>query len=135
MDGREAHDRLADTIAIQAVLAEYCLRLEVNSFEDWLDLFTVDTVYEVFRQTLRGRDEVSTVLSQAPHGVHVGGALRVELDGDTAETVQNYIFLGDDDRYSNNGWYYRTLIRTPDGWKISKTRVKMQKRAAAEPQG
>jgi len=120
-------DLLVDKLAIREVLDEYCLRLEVNPFEEWLDLFTEDAVYEVYRRTLRGRQEIADMLSKAPHGVHVGGPMRIEIDGDTAETVQNYVFYGEDDQYSNKGWYYRTLVRTTGGWKISHTRVQFQK--------
>jgi hypothetical protein len=119
--------RLADELAIRSVLAEYCLRLELNPFEEWMQLFTPDTVYEVYRRTLRGRDEVAAMLSQAPHGLHLGGPLRIELDGDSAKTVQNYLFINFETKEWNMGWYYRTLIRTSDGWRISHTVVKMQK--------
>lgn len=118
---------LADKAAIREVMEEYCLRLEVNDFEEWLDLFTDDTVYEVHGKVLRGRKEVGETLSLAPHGVHIGGALRIDLAGDVAETVQNYVFHGENDRFSNNGWYYRTLVRSGETWKISHTRVKIQK--------
>ncbi|HEY6131735.1 MAG TPA: nuclear transport factor 2 family protein [Halioglobus sp.] len=117
---------VADTLAIREVLDEYCLRLEVNPFEDWLALFTDDAVYEVYGKTLRGRESIADMLSKAPHGVHLGGPLRIEIDGDQAETVQNYVFYGDNDKYSNRGWYYRTLVRTHAGWKISHTRVEFQ---------
>ena len=50
---------IADELTIRRVLDEYCLRLEVSPFEEWLDLFTDDTVYEVYRQCLRGREELS----------------------------------------------------------------------------
>lgn len=125
--------RLADEMAIGAVLNEYCLRLEVDDFEHWLDLFTPDTSYEVFRRTLTGRDEVRAMLSQAPHGIHIGGPARITLDGDTVETVQNYLFIGSDDAAWNMGWYFRTLVRTDEGWKISHTRVKMQKIGSGTP--
>lgn len=118
---------LADKAAIREILDEYCLRLELNPFEEWLALFTEDTVYEVFRQTLKGRDDVSAMLSKAPDGIHIGGPARIDVSGDKAETVQNYMFIGDDPKFSNQGWYYRTLVRTADGWKISHTRVKIQK--------
>jgi hypothetical protein len=124
---------LRDEMAIRAILVEYCLRLEVNDFEEWLDLFTLDTVYEVFRRTLTGRDEVRAMLSQAPHGLHLGGPARVTLNGDTAETVQNYLFIGSEDAAWNMGWYFRTLVRTSAGWKISHTRVKMQKIGSGTP--
>jgi SnoaL-like domain len=129
-DGMNAQpdlQRLADDLAIRSVLAEYCLRLELNPFEEWMELFTPDTVYEVYRRTLRGRDEVAAMLSQAPHGLHLGGPLRVELNGDSAKTVQNYLFINFETKEWNMGWYYRTLVRTDDGWKISHTVVKMQK--------
>jgi hypothetical protein len=125
--------RLVDELAVRAVLDEYCLRLEVDDFEHWLDLFTPDTTYEVFRRTLTGRDEVRAMLSQAPHGIHLGGPARVTLDGDTAETVQNYLFIGSDDAAWNMGWYYRTLVRTGEGWQIAHTRVKMQKIGTGTP--
>lgn len=119
--------RLADELAIRSLFDEYCLRLEVDDFERWLDLFTPHSVYEVFRRELTGHDEIRAMLSQAPHGVHIGGAARITLDGDSAETVQNYYFIGEDPATTNAGWYYRTLVRTGDGWKIARTRVKMQK--------
>ena len=50
---------LNDQSAIRAVLDEYCLRLEVDEFDKWMDLFTEDTVYEVYRLILRGRQEVA----------------------------------------------------------------------------
>jgi hypothetical protein len=121
---------LADKLAIRELLEEYCLRLEVNPFEEWLDLFTEDSIYEVYKKTLRGRQEIAGMLSKAPHGVHLGGPMRIEVNGDTAETIQNYVFYGKDDKYSNKGWYYRTLVRTGGGWKISHTRVEFQKTAS-----
>jgi len=118
---------IADELAIRSLFDEYCLKLEINDFEEWLDLFTEDAVYEVFRRELKGRDEIRAMLSQAPHGVHIGGAARIKLDGDTAETIQNYQFIGEDPATSNAGWYFRTVVRTADGWKIAHARVKMQK--------
>lgn len=114
-----------DELAIRKVLDEYCLRLEVNDFEEWMDLFTDDTVYEVYRLTLTGRAEVTKVLSDAPHGTHIGGPARITISGDTAETIQNYIFVATSADEWNVGWYHRTLVRTTDGWKIAHTKVKI----------
>lgn len=116
---------MGDELAIRRLLDEYCLRLEVNAFEDWLDLFTDDTEYHVFRRVLRGRAELSSMLSLAPHGVHLPGAVRIELDGDRAEALQSYLFIAASDSKWNAGWYQRTVVRTPQGWKIAKTRVKI----------
>lgn len=124
---------LADKLAIRELLEEYCLRLEVNAFEEWLDLFTSDSVYEVYGKTLRGRQEIADMLSKAPHGIHLGGPMRIAIDGDTAETIQNYAFCGDKEKYSNKGWYYRSLVRADEGWKISHTRVEFQKSEEKSP--
>jgi hypothetical protein len=133
MVSQQEFQKLADEMAIRAALAEYCLRLEVDSFEDWLDIFTDDTVYEVYRKVLNGRSEVRAMLSLAPEGVHIGGPARITLDGDRAETIQNYLFIASEDAAWNMGWYFRTMVRTAEGWKISHTRVKMQKIGTGKP--
>ncbi|MEY4159585.1 MAG: hypothetical protein RLZZ136_206 [Pseudomonadota bacterium] len=117
--------KIADELAIRRVLDEYCLRLEVSAFDEWLDLFTEDTVYELFRRRLEGRAAVGEMLSLAPHGVHVPGAARITLQGDEAEVIQNYFFIPTNDDLWNAGWYKRKLVRTSQGWKIAHTRVKI----------
>jgi hypothetical protein len=120
--------KIADELAVRSVLDEYCLRLEVDAFDDWMDLFTEDTVYEVYKLTLNGRKEVSDLLSQAPHGVHLGGAARITIDGDRAETIQNYVFVSTTTNEWNSGWYHRTLVRTEAGWKIAHTKVRFARK-------
>ena len=120
--------QLADEAAIRRVLDEYCLRLELNMFDDWLELFTEDTVYDVYKLKLRGRKEMTDVLGQAPHGVHIGGAARIVIEGDRAETVQNYVFISTSSDEWNSGWYHRTLVRSGEGWKIAHTKVKFARK-------
>ena len=120
-------EQLADIEGIRAILDEYCLRLEVNTFEEWLDVFTPDAVYTVYGRDLEGRKAISDMLSQAPHGMHMPGATRIELNGDSAETIQSYSFIGNDPKFSNTGWYHRTVVRTPDGWRISRCKVQFNK--------
>ncbi len=117
--------RVIDEAAIRRVLDEYCLRMEINAFDEWLDLFSDDATYLVHRRLLTGRAEISAMLSQAPHGVHIPGATRITLNGDSAEVVQSYLFVANSNDTWNSGWYDRTLVRTADGWKISRTVVKM----------
>ncbi len=124
---------IADQLAVRRVLDEYCLRLEINAFDEWLDLFTDDAVYVVHRRTLNGRAEISAMLSQAPHGVHIPGASRITLDGDTAEVIQSYLFVANSNDTWNSGWYDRTLVRTDRGWKISRTVVKMARHGDLSP--
>ena len=122
---------LSDKLAVQELLNEYCLKLEINDFEEWLNLFTEDAVYEVYGRSLRGHAEIRNMLSKAPHGLHFGGPSRITLDGDRAETIQSYSFQADDPKYSNVGWYYRTAVRTPNGWRFAHARVQFHKVAKA----
>lgn len=133
MVSQEEFQKLADEMAIRALLAEYCLRLEVDTFEEWMDVFTEDTVYEVYGRTLKGKDEVRALLSKAPDGLHLAGPARVTLNGDTAESVQNYLFVASADAAWNMGWYLRRLARTADGWRIAHTQVQMQKIGSGKP--
>ena len=116
---------LCDELAVRRVLDEYCLRLEFSAFDDWLGLFTEDTIYEVYRLKLKGRNELAEVLSKAPHGTHIGGPARITITGDTATTIQNYAFVATSSDEWNVGWYDRTLVRTESGWKIAHTKVKI----------
>lgn len=119
---------LADEIAIRRVLDEYCLRFELGSFAEWLELFTEDTVYEVYKLVLTGHKQMTDVLGEAPHGVHIGGAARIMIDGDRAETIQNYIFISTSTDEWNSGWYHRSLVRSAAGWKIARTQVKIARK-------
>jgi hypothetical protein len=125
--------QIADELAIGRVLAEYCLRLEINAFDEWLDLFTDDATYVVHRRHLKGRAEISAMLSQAPHGVHLPGATRISIDGDSAEVIQSYLFVANSNDSWNSGWYDRTLVRTEQGWKIARTVVKMARSGDLSP--
>lgn len=123
-------DPLADELAIRRLLDEYCLRLELNTFEDWLDLFTPDAVYEVYKLSLSGRAEMSDVLGKAPHGVHIGGPARITLAGNRAQTWQSYLFIATSSDEWNAGWYAREVVRTEAGWKIARCQVKFARKGA-----
>lgn len=122
-----------DEWAVRKVLDEYCLRLELDEFDRWLDLFTDDSIYEVYGMTLDGRDKVAEILSKAPHGLHIGGPARITVDGDTAETVQSYAFVSTDSDDWNGGWYYRRLVRQGRAWKIAHTKVKFARKGTLPP--
>ena len=121
-------DAIADELAIRRLLDEYCLRLELDRFDDWLDLFTPDAVYEVYTLTLRGREEMAGVLGKAPHGVHIGGPVRITLGGESAETLQSYLFIATSSNEWNAGWYRREVVRRAGGWKIARTQVKFARK-------
>lgn len=127
--------QIADELAVRRVLDEYCLRMEFDTFEDWLELFTDDTIYEVFRRKLEGKEAMAAMLSQAPHGLHLGGPARITLDCDRAEAIQSYIFVSTDTDQWNMGWYKRTLVRQGLDWKIAHTAVKLGRSGSVPSDG
>ena len=123
-------DAVADELAIRRLLDEYCLRLELDDFEHWLDLFASDAVYEVYKLTLTGHAEIGEVLGKAPHGVHIGGPAGITRDGDGADTLQSYLFISTSSDEWNAGWYAREVVRTAAGWKIARCQVKFARKGA-----
>jgi len=97
-----------------------------------MDLFTDDTVYEVFKRELRGREQVSAMLSQARKAFTWAG-VRVEL-----QAIVRRRFRTTCSRLTatsgNMGWYHRTLVRAGGTWKISHTKVTIGRKGALEPE-
>ena len=114
-----------DHVAISALLARYCLTLDLDDVEGWVALFTQDAVYEVYGRTFDGHDGLRKMLSGAPGGLHLGGPPVIEMvDGDHARTTRNLLFIERGDGESRSAVYNDELIRTADGWQIAATRCR-----------
>ena len=58
--------------------------------------------------------------------MHMLGASRVTLDGDTASTLTPFVFFRTTDEIPTPavaGNYHDTLNRTPEGWKLTHRRI------------
>ena len=82
-----------DHAEIRNLLAKYCLLLDLDDMDGWLQLFTDDAVYEVYGHQGVGRDGIRKLLTGAPGGLHLGGPPVIELDGDRATTLRNLLFV------------------------------------------
>ena len=114
-----------DHVAISALIARYCLNLDLDDSDGWIALFTDDATYDVYGRTFAGHDGLRTMLSGAPGGLHLGGAPVIEMiDADHARTTRNLLFIERGTAAARSAVYHDELRRTADGWRIAATRCR-----------
>ncbi|TML16967.1 MAG: nuclear transport factor 2 family protein [Actinobacteria bacterium] len=114
-----------DHVAISALMARYCLTLDLDDVEEWVALFTHDATYEVYGRSFVGHEGLRKMLSGAPGGLHLGGPPLIEMvDRDHARTTRNLLFIERGDGASRSAVYNDELRRTADGWRIAATRCR-----------
>jgi len=114
-----------DHVAISALMARYCLTLDLDDVEGWVALFTPDATYAVYGRSFAGHEGLRKMLSGAPGGLHLGGPPVIEMvDRDHARTTRNLLFIERGDGASRSAVYDDELSRTADGWRIAATRCR-----------
>jgi 3-phenylpropionate/cinnamic acid dioxygenase small subunit len=114
-----------DDAEIRNLLARYCLFLDLEDLDGWVELFTIDCRFHVYGHTFEGRDGLRRMVDGAPGGLHLGGPPVVEPVGsDRATSKQNLLFI---DRRSGDqraAVYEDELERTTEGWRIASRRCR-----------
>ena len=114
-----------DHAAIANLLARYCLALDLDDVEAWVALFTPDASFEVYGRSFVGHDGLRAMAAAAPGGLHLGGPPVIEMvDGDTARTTQNLLFVDRAGGGTRSAVYTDELRRTPEGWRIATRRCR-----------
>ena len=114
-----------DHAEIRNLLGHYCLLLDHDDIEGWVELFTPDATFEVYGRTFEGHDGLRRMLSGAPGGLHLGGAVAIDMVGDNhARAQQNLLFIDRTNGESRSAVYYDELARTGSGWRIAARRCR-----------
>jgi hypothetical protein len=114
-----------DHVAITALIARYCMTLDLDDVEGWVALFTPDARYEVYGRTFEGHDGLREMAAAAPGGLHLGGVPVIEMAGaDRARTTRNLLFVNREDGISRSAVYVDDLVRTSEGWRIAGCRCR-----------
>jgi hypothetical protein len=112
-----------DHVAITDLLARYCLALDLDDIEAWVELFTPDASYEVFGRSWDGHEGLRDMLRGAPRGLHLGGSPVIDVTGpDHARTTQNLLFVEVKAAILRRSVYTDELRRTSEGWRIARRR-------------
>jgi hypothetical protein len=132
---------LEDKHAIEQVYILYCDAIDTKTFDRLVGVFTPDTIGDYSTlyggaETLRkGRDEIIRrmhwglgVGSNCGATHHTVGNFIVEVTGDTARAQVNYTAMHrgvgrlEGALYQMWGQYQDELVRTPEGWRVSRRR-------------
>jgi hypothetical protein len=113
-----------DHVEIRNLMAKYCVYLDLEDAEGWINLFTPDAVYQVYGREFLGHDGLRQITTGAPGGFHLGGPVAIKLDGDRAATLRNLLFVDSSNGETRHAVYDDDLVRTPDGWRIARCRCR-----------
>lgn len=103
-------------LAIQRLLARYCIDLDARDFEPWSQLWAPEAEMHAFGQVWTGPDEITEHIEQSPRGLHLAGIPDVHVNGDHATGRQNFVFVEADGHALRIGVYHDTYVRNGGIW-------------------
>jgi hypothetical protein len=116
-----------DIESIRYLLAEYCLSSDENRHDDWANLFADGGGMYAFRKDWIGHDVLVGFISNAPEGIHLNTSVRIDLDGDSATALSNFVFFTNDKAVGSMGLYADDIVRTTKGWRFTRRAIRMAK--------
>ena len=142
MSGDEDLSWLLDRTRIVEVISRYAAGLDARDWELWRSVFPEETVFDLSSWNdvpgrLLNTDRVvaaqARMFAELSVTQHFITNHRVEITGDSARVLahmraEHWIDTTDEDqcaRYTMFGYYDDDLIRTPDGWKISRMQLRV----------
>ena len=123
----------SDLREILGWLAEYGASVDEQRWSDLRALWTPDAQLCVFGKTYRGPDEIEAFMRKAIRGKHITAVPRVELDGQRARSIADYIFFRRTDLAPFTAGVYRDEWLRRDGrWWLARREIEVQMRAASQ---
>ncbi|WP_067672707.1 nuclear transport factor 2 family protein [Nocardia miyunensis] len=121
----EAGLTLGDRRAIDDLLSEYALRLDVDDVEGAAALFTEDGEFETYGRVFAGRDRILRMFVAAPKGVHLAGRSTVAPSSGGADVRMQLVFFPADSAPRRLAVYDVGVLRAGDGgWVIRRMRCR-----------
>jgi uncharacterized protein (TIGR02246 family) len=116
--------------AIRRTLTRYCQRCDDGEFAAWGELFEADATFSVLGRTYEGRDAIRGFIEKAQgpdaRGKHVIAQSDVDVDGDDATAVTDYMFLSKAKEITSAGRYHDRLRRDTDGeWRFVSREIRL----------
>jgi 3-phenylpropionate/cinnamic acid dioxygenase small subunit len=112
---------------IRRTLAQHAQLCDDGRFDEWADLYTEDASFSVMAQTYKGRAAVKKWIERAQpaerRGKHVLINPVIDIEGDEAHVVTDYIFVGKDKTIVSAGRYHDQLVKEPDRWRFAERRI------------
>jgi 3-phenylpropionate/cinnamic acid dioxygenase small subunit len=125
---------LDDERAIQRLMARYCQLVDDGAFDELPHLWTDDAELALRGETATGPVAIVAVIAglQTPErrGLHVGANAIVDVEGDTARSESDFVFMrregGPDPIVKFIGRYIDSFVRTRDGWRFRRREIRFR---------
>ncbi len=123
---------MSDEEGVRRTLALYCQLCDDGRFDEWADLYTENATFSVLGRTHEGQAAIKGFIEKAQgpeqRGKHVCANPLIDVDGDTATAVTDYVFVARADGGSlaitSAGRYHDRLLRGADGrWRFTQRRI------------
>jgi uncharacterized protein (TIGR02246 family) len=123
-----ALDPVAES-AIRRTFARYCHSCDEGDWDRFAQLFEPDATFSVMGRTHEGRDAIRAFMevAQGPdaRGKHVLAQSDIDVDGDDATAVTDYVFITKAKAITSAGRYHDRLRRSDDGeWRIASREIR-----------
>jgi 3-phenylpropionate/cinnamic acid dioxygenase small subunit len=122
---------VSDEEGVKRTLALYCHLCDDGRFDEWAELYAPDATFTVMGRTHEGPAAIKAFIENAQpperRGKHVCANPLVDIDGDTATAVTDYVFVTRADggfAITSAGRYHDRLVRNADGrWQFAERRI------------
>jgi uncharacterized protein (TIGR02246 family) len=113
-----------DPAQIRELLASYALALDAGDTDGCVELFAEDAEFVVYGRAYAGRAGIGKMFGDAPHGLHLTGASRIDVDGDTATARTQVLFVRAGDLHLRPALYDDELVLRGGQWRFGRRRCR-----------
>jgi 3-phenylpropionate/cinnamic acid dioxygenase small subunit len=118
---------MTDEEAVRRTIAGYAHLCDDGRFDEWATLYTEDAHFHVMGRTYEGREAIKRFIEkgQPPErrGKHICFNSVIDVAGDRAGAVTDYIFIDQAKTIVSAGRYHDVLVRQPDRWRFAERRI------------
>jgi ketosteroid isomerase-like protein len=113
-----------DQKAIRELLTEYALTLDAGDIDACVELFTADAQFQFYGRSFAGHDGIRQMFSDAPRGLHLTGASRIDVRDHTATARSQVLFVRAGSLQLRPALYDDELVRHGGLWRFRSRRCR-----------
>jgi uncharacterized protein (TIGR02246 family) len=107
-----------DRSAIEDLLSQYVLSLDVDDVETMVGLFTEDGEFRTHGRVFAGREQIQRMVAGAPKGLHLGGRSLITPSADGARVRQQLVFFPADRSAHRLAIYDDVVVQVDGCWRF-----------------
>ncbi|MGB8387556.1 nuclear transport factor 2 family protein [Mycobacterium sp.] len=111
-----------DHAAIRELIADYALALDAGDIDECVKLFTPAGEFLVYGRSFAGHGAIGKMFREAPRGLHLIGASRIDVRDNTATARSQVLFVRAGDLHLRTALYDDELARDGGQWRFLRRR-------------